>query len=155
MITTIPMVAILTKVVFSRTLPECSFKLNYHHKRTEVIAKRKIQKSSKENQVEPQAKRSKKRRQETQMQRQTSEEAQKQDSTVSYLRTTMAIADPSSRSSPSNSEDDSQQSDKGEGEHSEEPKGLSAQPSPWRRSPDYFLSSREEEFDEYFEDMFL
>ncbi|KAK6329371.1 hypothetical protein J4Q44_G00013490 [Coregonus suidteri] len=45
------------------------------------------------------------------------------------------LTDPSSRSSPSNSEDDSQQSDKGEGEHSEEPKGLSAQPSPWRRSP--------------------
>ncbi|KAM9561585.1 uncharacterized protein ACWYII_024315 isoform 1-T4 [Salvelinus alpinus] len=56
---------------------------------------------------------------------------------------------------PSNSEDDSQQSDKGEGEHSEEPKGLS-KADHWKGpAPTVEEESREEELDEYFEDMFL
>ncbi|XP_055751466.1 protein FRA10AC1-like isoform X2 [Salvelinus fontinalis] len=56
---------------------------------------------------------------------------------------------------PSNSEDDSQQSDKGEGEHSEEPKGLS-KADHWKGpAPTVEEESREEELDEYFEDTFL
>ncbi|CAB1338060.1 unnamed protein product [Coregonus sp. 'balchen'] len=59
------------------------------------------------------------------------------------------------RSSPSNSEDDSQDSDKAEGEHSEEPDGLS-EADHWKGpAPTMEEKSREEEFDKYFEDMFL
>uniref|UniRef100_A0A8C7FSJ6 FRA10A associated CGG repeat 1 n=1 Tax=Oncorhynchus kisutch TaxID=8019 RepID=A0A8C7FSJ6_ONCKI len=117
-----------------RLCPECSFKLNYHHKRKEVIAKRKRPKSSEENEVEPQSKRSKK---------------------GSKKHKNKHKRKHKDHSSPSNSEDDSQESDKAEGEHSEEPDSLS-EADHWKGpAPTMEEKSREEKFDEYFEDMFL
>ncbi|XP_038830845.1 protein FRA10AC1 [Salvelinus fontinalis] len=117
-----------------RLCPECSFKLNYHHKRKEVIAKRKRPKSSEENEVEPQSKRSKKG---SKKHKNKHKKRQKD------------------HSSPSNSEDDSQESDKAEGEHSEEPESLS-EADHWKGpAPTMEEKSSEEKFDEYFEDMFL
>ncbi|XP_071266186.1 protein FRA10AC1 isoform X2 [Salvelinus alpinus] len=114
--------------------PECSFKLNYHHKRKEVIAKRKRPKSSEENEVEPQSKRAKKG---SKKHKNKHKKRQKD------------------HSSPSNSEDDSQESDKAEGEHSEEPDSLS-EADHWKGpAPTMEEKSSEEKFDEYFEDMFL
>ncbi|KAL0984151.1 hypothetical protein UPYG_G00137760 [Umbra pygmaea] len=120
-----------------RLCPECSFKLNYHHKRKEVIAKKKIQKSTEKNQAEPQSKRSKKgskkhKRKDKNKRRQTD-----QSSSSSY------------------SEDESQDSDKAEERHGEDRECLS-EAEHWKGpAPAVEEKSREEEFDEYFEDMFL
>ncbi|XP_010893929.1 protein FRA10AC1 isoform X2 [Esox lucius] len=118
-----------------RLCPECSFKLNCHHKRKEVLAIKKIRKSTEANQVEPQSKRSK--RGSKKNKRNDRHKRRKTD-----------------QSSSSYSEDDSQESEK-EGEPNDDAKGLS-EADHWKGpAPTMEEKSREEEFDEYFEDMFL
>ncbi|KAJ7987610.1 hypothetical protein DPEC_G00328260 [Dallia pectoralis] len=118
-----------------RLCPECSFKLNCHHRRKEVLAKKKIQKPSGDNQVKAQSKRSKK----------GSKKIKRKDK---HKRRKTG------HSSSSYSDDDSQDSDKDE-EPSEDAKGLS-EADHWKGpAPTVEEKSREEEFDEYFEDMFL
>ncbi|TNN03850.1 protein FRA10AC1 [Takifugu flavidus] len=112
-----------------RLCPECSFKLNYHHKRKEVKAKPKTQGEENEK---PSHKKKKKRRKSSS----SHSKKHKRD-----------------RSSPSSSED-SQESDK-EAPAGEEPEGQS-EADHWRGpAPVVEEKSREEEFDEYFEDLFL
>ncbi|XP_035262146.1 protein FRA10AC1 [Anguilla anguilla] len=111
-----------------RLCPECSYKLNYHHKRKEVKSKKR--KRSDETQDEPPSgpakescqKKSKRRRKEH---------------------------------SSSRDSDDSGESDRGEDESDEDTEGPS-EADHWKGpAPSVEEKSREEEFDEYFEDMFL
>ncbi|XP_022067947.1 protein FRA10AC1 [Acanthochromis polyacanthus] len=115
-----------------RLCPECSFKLNYHHKRKEVKAKTNTQR---ENQ-EPPKKKSKKR---------------KRSSSHSKKHKRKRHRD---RSTSSSSSEESQNSDKGS-EAEDEPEDQS-EADHWRGpAPAVEEKSREEEFEEYFEDMFL
>ncbi|XP_041828993.1 protein FRA10AC1 [Melanotaenia boesemani] len=117
-----------------RLCPECSFKLNYHHKRKEVKAKTKIKRISQENQ-EPLKKKKRKR---------SSSHSKKRKHKKHRDRST----------SSSSSEFESQKSDK-ESEAGDEPEDQS-EADHWRGpAPAVEEKSREEEFDEYFEDMFL
>ncbi|KAM6896993.1 protein FRA10AC1 [Xenentodon cancila] len=116
-----------------RLCPECSFKLNYHHKRKEVRPKSKI---SEENQ-EPAKKKTKKERRRKRSSRSKKHKKHRDRSTSS-----------------SSSESESRNSDK-DSEVEDEPAGQS-EAEHWRGpAPAVEEKSREEEFDEYFEDMFL
>uniref|UniRef100_H3DNJ6 FRA10A associated CGG repeat 1 n=2 Tax=Tetraodon nigroviridis TaxID=99883 RepID=H3DNJ6_TETNG len=118
-----------------RLCPECSFKLNYHHKRKEVKAKAKSQRLSKEN--EKLSHKKKKRR------KSSSSHSKKQK-----------LGRDRDRSSSSCSSDDSQEPDK-DAQASDEPEGQS-EADHWRGpAPVVEEKSREEEFDDYFEDLFL
>ncbi|KAF0025438.1 hypothetical protein F2P81_022319 [Scophthalmus maximus] len=102
-----------------RLCPECSFKLNYHHKRKEVKVKTKTERLSEENQ-EPSQKKTRKKR------KRSSSHSKKQ-----------------------------KQKDKRHRDSGGEDEGQSDAVH-WRGpAPAVEEKSREEEFDEYFEDMFL
>ncbi|XP_059180472.1 protein FRA10AC1 [Centropristis striata] len=117
-----------------RLCPECSFKLNYHHKRKEVKAKTKG--ISQENQEPPEKKKKSKK---------------KRSSSHSKKHKHKRRRD---RSAYSSSSEESQDSDK-DSEAGDEPEGQS-EADHWRGpAPAIEEKSREEEFDEYFEDMFL
>ncbi|XP_069011674.1 protein FRA10AC1 isoform X2 [Embiotoca jacksoni] len=117
--------------------PECSFKLNYHHKRKEVKAKTKTKQPLEENQEPPKKKKKKKRR----------------GSSSSHSKKYKHKKHRDRSDSPSSSEE-SQHSDK-DREDEGEPEGPS-RADHWRGpAPAVEEKSREEEFDEYFEDMFL
>ncbi|XP_014916098.1 protein FRA10AC1 [Poecilia latipinna] len=118
-----------------RLCPECSFKLNYHHKRKEVKVKRK-RKISEENE-EPTKKKRKKRRKSSSHSKKHRHKKQKGRSISS-----------------SSSESEGQNSDK-DSEAGNEPDSQS-EADHWRGpAPAVEEKSREEEFDDYFEDMFL
>ncbi|KAM3859966.1 protein FRA10AC1 [Diretmus argenteus] len=121
-----------------RLCPECSFKLNYHHKRKEVKAVKAMRRCLEENRQPPQKK---KRRSKSSSKKHKGRDRRKRH------------RDHSSSSSSSSSEE-SQDSDK-DAEAGDEPEGLS-EADHWRGpAPAVEEKSREEEFDEYFEDMFL
>lgn len=121
-----------------RLCPECSFKLNYHHKRKEVKAKKKTKSFSEENQEPPQKKRTKKRKR-------SSSHSKKHKHKHKRHR---------ERSASSSSSEESQNSDK-DSEAGSESEGQS-EADHWRGpAPAVEEKSREEEFDDYFEDMFL
>ncbi|XP_033466560.1 protein FRA10AC1 [Epinephelus lanceolatus] len=118
-----------------RLCPECSFKLNYHHKRKEVKAKTKRVLEEKQ---EPSQKKKKKRRRSSHSKKKHKHKHRKHRD----------------RSASSSSSELSQNSDKGS-EAGDEPEGQS-EADHWRGpAPAVEEKSREEEFDEYFEDMFL
>ncbi|XP_027145217.1 protein FRA10AC1 isoform X2 [Larimichthys crocea] len=119
-----------------RLCPECSFKLNYHHKRKEVKAKTKTKRLSEENQ-EPQTKRKKRKRLSSHSKKHKHKHKRHRD-----------------RSASSSSSEESRDSDK-DSEGGAEPDGQS-EADHWRGpAPAVEEKSREEEFDEYFQDMFL
>lgn len=115
-----------------RLCPECSFKLNYHHKRKEVTVKKR--RRSKENVDKSLSKKSKSSR--NHKRKDKHKKRRKEYS--------------------SSSSEESQGSDKdAESEEEEEEEGPS-ESDHWRGpAPAVEEKSREEEFDEYFEDMFL
>ncbi|XP_051523388.1 protein FRA10AC1 [Myxocyprinus asiaticus] len=117
-----------------RLCPECSFKLNYHHKRKEVIVKKR--RRSKET-VE-QSNKSKSAH---------SRKSKRKDKRKHKKR----------RKEYSSSSGESQGSDKGaESEEEEEEEEGPSESEHWKGpAPAVEEKSREEEFDEYFEDMFL
>ncbi|XP_045924877.1 protein FRA10AC1 isoform X2 [Micropterus dolomieu] len=116
--------------------PECSFKLNFHHKRKEVKAKTKTKRLSEENQ-EPSQKKKKRKRSSSKSKKHKNKQKRHRDCSAS-----------------SSSSDESQDSDK-DSEAGEKPEDLS-EADHWRGpAPAVEEKSREEEFDEYFEDMFL
>ncbi|CAL1599487.1 unnamed protein product [Knipowitschia caucasica] len=116
-----------------RLCPECSFKLNYHHKRKEVKAKTKSKKISEENRA-PSPKKKKRKRKKSQSERHKHKRRRKDHS--------------SSSSSGSDSSDK-------DSEAAEEAAGRS-EADHWKGpAPAVEEKSREEEFDDYFEDMFL
>uniref|UniRef100_A0A1A8J530 Fragile site, folic acid type, rare, candidate 1 n=1 Tax=Nothobranchius kuhntae TaxID=321403 RepID=A0A1A8J530_NOTKU len=116
-----------------RLCPECSFMLNYHHKRKEVKVKTK--RGIMEENREPKKKRKRRKR---------------SSSSTKKHKHKKRRADRST--SPSSSE--SQNSDK-DSDAGNEPDGQS-EADHWRGpAPAVEEKSREEEFDEYFEDMFL
>ncbi|XP_056101958.1 protein FRA10AC1 [Rhinichthys klamathensis goyatoka] len=119
-----------------RLCPECSFKLNYHHKRKEVTGK-KIRRS-KENVDKSLSKKSKSSH---------SRKNKRKDKRKHKKRR---------KEYSSSSSEESQESDKdAESEEDEEEEGPS-ESEHWRGpAPTVEEKSREEEFDEYFEDMFL
>lgn len=124
-----------------RLCPECSFKLNYHHKRKEVKAKTRTKGVSEENQ-EPSDKKKKKKK------RKRSSSHSKKHKHKDKLKRHRA------QSTSSNSSVESRDSDK-DSEVGDEPEGQS-EADHWRGpAPAVEEKSREEEFDEYFEDMFL
>ncbi|KAL6474740.1 hypothetical protein MHYP_G00157800 [Metynnis hypsauchen] len=113
-----------------RLCPECSFKLNYHHKRKEVKVKKK--RRPRDDGDEPQAKKFK------------SSSHSKKHKRKEKRRHKKRLKEYSSSSS-----EDSVESDKGDGEGPSESEH-------WKGpAPATGEKSREEEFDEYFEDMFL
>ncbi|XP_052468078.1 protein FRA10AC1 homolog [Carassius gibelio] len=115
-----------------RLCPECSFKLNYHHKRKEVTVKKKQQ--SKENMDKSVSKKSKSSRKQKRKDKRKHKKRRKEYS--------------------SSSSEESQGSDK-DAESDEEEEGPS-ESDHWRGpAPTVEEKSREEEFDECFEDMFL
>ncbi|XP_047464512.1 protein FRA10AC1 [Mugil cephalus] len=119
-----------------RLCPECSFKLNYHHKRKEVIAKKKTKRLSVENQEPPTKKKTKKRRRSSSHSKKHKHRKHRE------------------RSASSSSSEGSQNSDK-DSEAGDDPGGQS-DGEHWRGpAPAVEEKSREEEFDDYFEDMFL
>uniref|UniRef100_A0A8C2EB10 FRA10A associated CGG repeat 1 n=1 Tax=Cyprinus carpio TaxID=7962 RepID=A0A8C2EB10_CYPCA len=110
-----------------RLCPECSFKLNYHHKRKEVTVKKR--RRSKENVDKSLSKTSKSSRKHKRKDKRKHKKRRKEYS--------------------SSSSEESQGSDKDEEEGPSES-------DHWRGpAPTVEEKSREEEFDEYFEDMFL
>ncbi|XP_061563787.1 protein FRA10AC1 [Cololabis saira] len=115
-----------------RLCPECSFKLNHHHKRKEVKPKSK-RRISEENQEPP-----KKKKKEKSRRRSSKKHKKHRDRSTSSS---------SSESESRNSDKDSDVEDGPEGQSEAEH---------WRGpAPAVEEKSREEEFDEYFEDMFL
>ncbi|XP_049419510.1 protein FRA10AC1 [Epinephelus fuscoguttatus] len=119
-----------------RLCPECSFKLNYHHKRKEVKAKTK--RVLEENQEPSQKKKKRKRSSHSKKKHKHKHKHRKHRD----------------RSASSSSSESSENSDKGS-EAGDEPEGQS-EADHWRGpAPAVEEKSREEEFDEYFEDMFL
>ncbi|KAM9336058.1 protein FRA10AC1 [Symphorus nematophorus] len=123
-----------------RLCPECSFKLNYHHKRKEVKAKTKTKRLSEENWEPPQKKSKKKRKR-------SSSHSKKHKHKDKHRRHR-------DRSTTSSSSEELQDSNK-DSEAGEEPESQS-EANHWRGpAPAVEEKSREEEFDEYFEDMFL
>ncbi|XP_050980630.1 protein FRA10AC1 isoform X1 [Labeo rohita] len=116
-----------------RLCPECSFKLNYHHKRKEVTVKKR--RRSKENVDKSVSKKSKSSRKHKRKDKRKHKKRRKEYS--------------------SSSSEESQSSDKDEESGEEEEEGPS-ESDHWRGpAPTVEEKSREEEFDEYFEDMFL
>ncbi|XP_026171300.1 protein FRA10AC1 [Mastacembelus armatus] len=119
-----------------RVCPECSFKLNYHHKRKEVKAKKKTKRSSEENQEPPQKKK-KTKKLSSRSKKHKNKHKKHKDQYIS-----------------SSSSEESLNSDK-DSEAEDEPESQS-EADHWRGpAPAVEEKSREEEFDEYFEDMFL
>ncbi|XP_053367971.1 protein FRA10AC1 [Clarias gariepinus] len=115
-----------------RLCPECSFKLNYHHKRKEVKVKKR--RRSKENEDEPQNKKSKHKSKHKRKEKHKHKKRRKEHSS-------------SSSEDSHDSEKDLESEDEAEGpSESEYWKG----PAPALEE-----KTREEEFDDYFEDMFL
>ncbi|KAG9345975.1 hypothetical protein JZ751_007790 [Albula glossodonta] len=111
-----------------RLCPECSYKLNYHHKRKEVKSKKR--RRTDENQEELPSARCKESRHKKHKHRRKE------------------------HSSPRDS-DDSRGSDRDRDESDEDTEGPS-EADHWKGpAPSVEEKSREEEFDEYFEDMFL
>lgn len=122
-----------------RLCPECSFKLNFHHKRKEVKAKTRSGRST-ENQ-EPQQKKKKTKK----------KKRRRSSSSHSKKHKHRGHGD---RSATSSSSEESEDSDK-DSPAAKQPKGQS-EADHWRGpAPVVEEKSREEEFDEYFEDMFL
>ncbi|KAM6951575.1 protein FRA10AC1 [Aplochiton taeniatus] len=118
-----------------RLCPECSFKLNYHHKRKEVKVKKKSRRQSEGSPDQPQKKRSKRR---------LSSRSKKRKDKRKH----------GERLSSSGSSEESQHSDK-DSEVEEKADGQS-EADHWKGpAPTVEEKSREEEFDDYFEDMFL
>lgn len=118
-----------------RLCPECSFKLNYHHKRKEVTGK-KIRRS-KENVDKSLSKKAKSSH---------SRKNKRKDKRKHKKRR---------KEYSSSSSEESQESDKDAESEDEEEEGPS-ESEHWRGpAPTVEEKSREEEFDEYFEDMFL
>lgn len=123
-----------------RLCPECSFKLNYHHKRKEVKAKKKTRRRSEEN-LEPRQKKKRRRSK-------SSSHSKKHKHKDRHKR----HRNQSSSSSSSSSSEESQDWDKDAGDEPED----QSEADHWRGpAPTVEEKSREEEFDEYFEDMFL
>ncbi|XP_046888275.1 protein FRA10AC1 isoform X2 [Hypomesus transpacificus] len=120
-----------------RLCPECTFKLNYHHKRKEVKAKKKVDRSSLEEAGESQSKRSKRSSSRSKKNRRKDKRKRKHK-----------------EHSFSNDSEDSQHSDK-DVEGGNEAEGPSEAEHWSGPAPAVEEKSREEEFDEYFEDMFL
>ncbi|KAK2884757.1 protein FRA10AC1 [Channa argus] len=115
-----------------RMCPECSFKLNFHHKRKEVKAKTKTKRLSEENQEPPQKKKKKRKRS-------SSHSKKHKDKNRRHKE----YSDSSSSSEDKETEDEDEPEEQSEAEH-------------WRGpAPAVEEKSREEEFDEYFEDLFL
>ncbi|XP_061765576.1 protein FRA10AC1 isoform X2 [Nerophis ophidion] len=115
--------------------PECSFKLNYHHKRKEVKAKKSVPQLSEENQ-EPLEKKTKKKKKRSSSHSKKHKHKRRRDSSISC-----------------SSSDESQ--DKGSDPEDKPVEGQS-ESEHWRGpAPAVEEKSREEEFDEYFEDLFL
>ncbi|KTG03848.1 hypothetical protein cypCar_00002479 [Cyprinus carpio] len=122
-----------------RLCPECSFKLNYHHKRKEVTVKKR--RRSKENMDKSVLKKSK------------SSRKQKRKHKKRRKGKSMSVAFTQKEYSSSSSEE-TQDSDK-DAKSEEEEEGPS-ESDHWRGpAPTVEEKSREEVFDEYFEDMFL
>ncbi|XP_061765575.1 protein FRA10AC1 isoform X1 [Nerophis ophidion] len=118
-----------------RLCPECSFKLNYHHKRKEVKAKKSVPQLSEENQ-EPLEKKTKKKKKRSSSHSKKHKHKRRRDSSISC-----------------SSSDESQ--DKGSDPEDKPVEGQS-ESEHWRGpAPAVEEKSREEEFDEYFEDLFL
>ncbi|XP_072229233.1 protein FRA10AC1 isoform X2 [Leuresthes tenuis] len=119
--------------------PECSFKLNYHHKRKEVKAKtKKIRGISEENQ-EPLTKKKKKKKKK----RSSSHSKKHKQKRHRDGSTSSSSSESGSQNSDKDGEAGNEQDDQSEADH-------------WRGpAPTVEEKSREEEFDEYFEDMFL
>ncbi|CAL8281734.1 unnamed protein product [Merluccius merluccius] len=127
-----------------RLCPECSFKLNYHHKRKEVkVKKKKARRCSAENQ-EPTKKVKKEKKSRRKSKSSSSSKKHKRKGHRKSRGDT----------SSSSSSEESQDSD-GDAEAGDEAAGQS-EAEHWRGpAPVVEEKSREEEFDDYFEDMFL
>ncbi|KAJ3607405.1 hypothetical protein NHX12_024456 [Muraenolepis orangiensis] len=125
-----------------RLCPECSFKLNYHHKRKEVkVKKKEAKRRSAENQ-EPTKKKAKKEKKSTRR------------SSHSKKHKRKGHRKSRGDSSSSGSSEESQDSDR-DAVAGDEAAGQS-EAEHWRGpAPTVDEKSREEEFDDYFEDMFL
>ncbi|CAJ1081046.1 protein FRA10AC1 isoform X2 [Xyrichtys novacula] len=124
-----------------RVCPECSFKLNYHHKRKEVKAKTKTKRFS-ENQEPP--KKKKKQKKKSTGDSSHSKKHKRKDKHTRHR----------DHYTSSSSSEDSQESDK-DSETGDKPESQS-DADHWRGpAPAVEEKSREEEFDDYFEDMFL
>ncbi|KAL3967755.1 growth differentiation factor 8 [Sarotherodon galilaeus] len=118
-----------------RLCPECSFKLNYHHKRKEVKAKPKTKMLLDQNQKPAKAKTKKKKR--------SSSHSKKHKHKKHRDRSTSSSSSEELQNSDRDSDAGDEPEDQSEGDH-------------WRGpAPAVEEKSREEEFDEYFEDMFL
>ncbi|KAJ0015976.1 hypothetical protein NQD34_014266 [Periophthalmus magnuspinnatus] len=114
-----------------RLCPECSFKLNYHHKRKEVKAKTKTKKVSEENRAPPPKKKHKR----------------KHSRSERHKHKKHRDHSPSSSSTDASSDKDPEASEELEGQ---------SEADHWKGpAPAVEEKSREEEFDDYFEDMFL
>ncbi|KAG7507356.1 hypothetical protein JOB18_031603 [Solea senegalensis] len=121
-----------------RLCPECSFKLNYHHKRKEVKAKKKTKRLLEEDQEPPQKKKRK-----TSAKKRSSSHSKKHKDKRHRDRSTSSSSSEESLNSDKDSEAEDKPEDQSDAEH-------------WRGpAPAVEEKSREEEFDEYFEDMFL
>lgn len=120
-----------------RLCPECSFKLNYHHKRKEVKPKGKTKRRrSQEETDEPQKKRSK-----------SSSRSKKHKRKGKRKRRHREHSSSSESEDPKTSDKDAED---------EEEKASQSHADHWKGpAPAVEEKSREEEFDEYFEDMFL
>lgn len=118
-----------------RLCPECSYKLNYHHKRKEVTAKKR--RRSKENLDVSKKSKSSKSRKNKRKDKRKHKKRRKEHS--------------------SSSSEESQESDKGsDDDDDDEDADGPSESEHWKGpAPAVEEKSREEEFDEYFEDMFL
>ncbi|XP_028822272.1 protein FRA10AC1 isoform X1 [Denticeps clupeoides] len=119
-----------------RLCPDCSFKLNYHHKRKEVKTKRKRSSSG------------------------AGDEPQRPESTSSRPKKLKKHKRKQKRSrkdsSSARSSDDSDRASDDEGSGEEQAEKGTSEGDHWKGPvPVTEEKSREEEFDEYFEDMFL
>ncbi|XP_028331881.1 protein FRA10AC1 isoform X2 [Gouania willdenowi] len=118
-----------------RLCPECSFKLNYHHRRKEVKVRR-AGRRLEDNMEPPENKKRMKMRR-------SSSESKKHK----HKRHRGPSSSPSSSQELENSDKDGEPDDESRGQSEAEH---------WRGpAPTVEEKSREEEFDEYFEDMFL
>ncbi|XP_056152748.1 protein FRA10AC1 [Lampris incognitus] len=117
--------------------PECSFKLNYHHKRREVKVKKR---GSRPEEDQKPLRKSNKRR------AKSSSHAKKRkhkDRNKKHRDDSSTSSSDDSQNSDKDAEDRDESEDQSEADH-------------WRGpAPAVEEKSREEEFDEYFEDMFL
>ncbi|XP_072312509.1 protein FRA10AC1 [Eucyclogobius newberryi] len=115
-----------------RLCPECSFKLNYHHKRKEVKAKSKTKEVSEENHAPPPKKKQKRKHLRSEKRE---HKKRRRDHSSSSSRT------------DASSDKDSDEAEVLEGQ---------SEADHWKGpAPAVEEKSREEEFDDYFEDMFL